>query len=116
MDWLQFAEVKKGIAKMLKYTSEMLQNAIISFSNEDSKLAYEVLKEDDKVDELYHQLKNWLQKEFAGKQVTEEDLRAIVNIETITHNLGRIGDSATNIAESTIYMTDGKDIRHADND
>lgn len=116
LDARQFAEMKKGIAKMLKYTSQMLQNAIISFSNEDSKLAYEVLKEDDKVDELYHQLKNWLQKEFAGKQVTEDDLRAIVNIETITHNLERIGDSATNIAESTIYMTDGKDIRHADND
>lgn len=110
-----FGEIKKGVAKMLKYTAEMLQNAIISFSNEDSKLAYEVIQEDDKVDELYHQLKNWIQKEFSDKQVSAEDLRAIVNIETITHNLERIGDSATNIAESTIYMTDGKDIRHADN-
>lgn len=111
----RFAETKRSIAKMLKYTGEMLHNAIISFSSEDSKLAYEVLDEDDKVDELYHQIKAWLQKEFAGKQLTEEDIRAIVNIETITHNLERIGDSATNIAESTIYLTDGKDIRHADN-
>lgn len=116
LDRPEFGEAKRSITKMLKYIGEMLQNSIISFSSEDSKLAYAVLKEDDKVDELYRSTKYSLQKEFAGKVWSEEDIRALINIETITHNLERIGDSATNIAESTIYLTDGKDIRHADND
>lgn len=108
----EFASVKKLIDKMLEYTGEMLRNSIYSFSKEDTEMAYQVLKEDDKVDELFHQIKVSLQKTYANKSLTEENIKDIINIDTISHNLERIGDSATNIAESTIYLTEGRDIRH----
>lgn len=108
----ELAPIKKLIDKMLEYTGEMLRNSIYSFSKEDTEMAYQVLKEDDKVDALFHQIKVSLQKTYADKPLTEEDIKNIINIDTISHNLERIGDSATNIAESTIYLTEGRDIRH----
>jgi len=107
-----FNEQRKMIEKMLGYVSEMLRNSIFSFNNEDAKVAYEILKEDDKVDELFWKIKLSLQKSFANKPLSEDIISKIMVIDTISHNLERIGDSATNIAESTIYLTEGKDIRH----
>ncbi|NDV68848.1 phosphate uptake regulator PhoU [Dysgonomonas sp. 25] len=107
-----FSEIAKMIDKMLGYVSEMLRNAIFSFGNEDPNVAYEIIKEDDKVDQLFWKIKISLQQTFANKQLSEEKIQNIINFDSISHNLERIGDSATNIAEATIYLTEGKDIRH----
>lgn len=107
-----FEPIKKMISKMVQYTGEMLRNTIFSFSNEDSHTAYEVIAEDDKVDELFHQISLSLQEIYADKKLNKEDIRNMINVNAISHNLERIGDSATNIAEATIYLTEGKDIRH----
>lgn len=109
---LHSEKVKKQIQKMVEYTSEMLRNAIFSFSNEDSRMAYHVIKEDDKVDEIFHNISLTLQEAFNEKKVSKEEIENIIHVNTISHNLERIGDSATNIAEATIYLTEGIDIRH----
>lgn len=111
----EFVEIKKMIDKMLSYVSEMLRSAIFSFGNEDARVAYEILEEDDKVDKLFWEIKISLQKIFAGKQMSEEVIKNIINFDSISHNLERIGDGATNIAEATIYLIEGKDIRHGNN-
>lgn len=108
----EFAEERKQISKMFQYVDEMLRNAIISFTNEDSSLAYGVIEEDDKVDKLFHDVSRFTQTSFSGKALTEDEVRNIININAIAHNLERIGDSATNISEATIYLTEGRDIRH----
>jgi phosphate transport system protein len=107
-----FEAVKKKINKMVELVGEMLRNAIFSFSNEDNNIAYRVIEEDDRVDELFHQISLYLQDEFEGKKLTKFEIRNMIHTNAISHNLERIGDSATNIAEATIYLTEGKDIRH----
>lgn len=107
-----FEGVKRLIAKMVKNAGEMLRNAVFSFSNEDPHTAYQVIKDDDKVDELFHQISLSLQETFSGKALSKPEIQSIIQINAISHNLERIGDSATNIAEATIYLTEGKDIRH----
>lgn len=109
---IQWVKIKKQIEKMVEYTSEMLRNAIFSFSNEDTRMAYHVIKEDDKVDEIFHKISVSLQETFANKSLSKEEIETIIQVNTISHNLERIGDSATNIAEATIYLTEGVDIRH----
>lgn len=104
--------IRNKMSKMLSYTHEMLRDAILSFSNSDTKVAYRVIENDDKVDELFHQIRLSLQDIYSKRQPTAKDIEALVNIEAIAHNLERVGDSATNIAEAAIYLTDGKDIRH----
>ena len=108
----EFEVVNKKIYKMTGYASEMLRNAILSFSNEDSNVAYKVIEEDDKVDELFHQIAISLQEAFENRKLTKKEIQSIINANAISYNLERIGDSATNIAEAAIYLTEGKDIRH----
>ncbi|MDU1892389.1 MAG: PhoU domain-containing protein [Dysgonomonas sp.] len=108
----EFEAVKKQLTKMMEYASEMLRNAILSFSNEDSRMAYNVIAEDDKVDSLFHQITVSLQEAFSDRKLSKAEVKNIINANAISYNLERIGDSATNIAEAAIYLTEGKDIRH----
>lgn len=101
-----------SIHKMLTYTHEMLRNAISSFSNEESQVAYAVIEEDDKVDQLFYDIRILLTNTFDQTEVSKEDIQKIISLSSISQNLERIGDSATNIAEATIFLTEGKDIRH----
>lgn len=112
----EFSEERKQIKQMFRYVEEMLRNAIISFTNEDTRLAYDVIKEDDKVDNLFHEVSLLTQISFSGRSLTKDEVRNIININAIAHNLERIGDSATNICEATVYMIDGRDIRHGNQD
>lgn len=104
--------IRNKMSKMLSYAHEMLRDAILSFSNSDTKVAYKVIENDNKVDDLFHQIKLSLQEIYSKRQPTAKDIEALINIKAIAHNLERVGDSATNIAEAAIYLTDGKDIRH----
>jgi len=112
LSYSRFEESRKQIFKMLDIVGEMLKNSIFSFSNEDITIAYDILKEDDKVDELFRQIKISLQKTFANEKLSEKEIKNVMNVDTVSHNLERIGDSATNIAEATIYLVEGRDIRH----
>lgn len=107
-----FEKIKKDIHRMVTSVGEMLRNAILSFSSEDSRMAYQVIEEDDVIDELFHQISLYLQEEFADKELSKSEIRNMIQVNAISHNLERIGDSATNIAEATIYLTEGRDIRH----
>lgn len=108
----EFEGINKKITKMIGYAAEMLRNAIFSFSNEDSHMAYQVIKDDDKVDELFHEISSSLQDVFANRSLKKDEVQSIINVNAISYNLERIGDSSTNIAEAAIYLTEGKDIRH----
>lgn len=107
-----FADIKKHLLSMFANVGEMLRNAIFSFSNEDSVVAYQVISADDKVDDEYRKIRAILQDIFSNKPLEREEIECIMTINAISHNLERVGDSATNIAESAIYLADGKDIRH----
>jgi phosphate transport system protein len=107
-----FEELKKKINKMTERVGDMLRNAILSFSNEDSNLAYRVIEEDDRIDELFHQISLYLQEKFQDRKLSKSEIRNMIHTNAISHNLERIGDSTTNIAEAAIYLIDGKDIRH----
>jgi phosphate transport system protein len=107
-----FEELKKKIDHMMERVAEMLRNAIFSFSSENSDVAYRVIEEDDRVDELFHQISLYLQEEFENKKLSKSEIRNMIHTNAISHNLERIGDSATNIAEAAIYLVEGKDVRH----
>lgn len=115
LDVPTFQDEKVKIKEMLNLSGEMLRDSLRSFTDEDNILAYQVIEADDAVDNLYHSVARSLQDSYAGKKtaLSKSEIRNILNVNSIAHNLERIGDSATNIAESTIYLTEGKDIRHA---
>ncbi|MDR0830082.1 MAG: phosphate signaling complex protein PhoU [Prevotellaceae bacterium] len=110
-----FVQEKAMIEKMFKLVDEMLRNAVFAFANEDTKISYAVIEKDDEVDECFHQIGKMLEDDFTDKMLDRERIRNIINIKSMSYNLERIGDSATNIAEAAIYLVEGTDIRHTAN-
>ncbi|MDR1121396.1 MAG: hypothetical protein LBM08_10810 [Dysgonamonadaceae bacterium] len=107
-----FDELGKKIAQMLEFVEKMVRNAVFSFTCEDNSMAYLTISTDDKVDALFREITAALYMNFHGKVLSSQDLQNILSINSISYNIERIGDNATNIAEAAIYLMEGKDIRH----
>jgi phosphate transport system protein len=86
-----------------------LRDTIKAFNLRDEALARQVLKSDDVVDALYHQLvQDMINMMEANSQMANLELSNIM----IAKNLERIADHCTNIAEDVIYIHTGRIIRH----
>ncbi|RME17733.1 MAG: phosphate transport system regulatory protein PhoU [Bdellovibrio sp.] len=96
--------------QMSQLTSEMLSNALEALVNMDSELANEVCLKDQKVDDLNRQTYHNVFKKIKQSPQNTEDL---IHYLTISRNLERIADYATNIAEDVIYMVEGIIVRHS---
>jgi phosphate transport system protein len=80
-----------------------------AFNLGDAELARQVLRSDDVVDALYHQIvQDMLAEMEKDGSAAATDLSNIM----IAKNLERIADHCTNIAEDVIYVRSGRIIRH----
>lgn len=107
-----FLEFEDLLIKMINQSTEMVSNALYAFLFEDKERAYLAINADNNVDDLFREINKKLRSFFIGKILDETDLKMIMNINSISYNIERIGDNATNIAESAVYLVEGKDIRH----
>ncbi len=97
------------IPRMAERSCEMLKESLNAFAKNDTELAVEVCKNDSEVDLFL-------------EQITEELLTYAVNdsaiidrvleLILIARNLERVADLATNIAEDTIFASEGGIIKH----
>lgn len=87
----------------------MVREAVDSFVKSDVILAKNVLKADDKVDNLKNKIFHDV---LAHVKTQPQEIEQGLNVILIARNLERIGDHATNIAEDVIFTVEGKDIRH----
>jgi phosphate transport system protein len=88
---------------------EMVRSSLDCLINLDEELAAKVCDDDDEVDALHRQILDRVQRQ---NRDTAGTLRQMLHYFQISHNLERIADHATNIAEDTIYMIEGDIIRH----
>jgi phosphate transport system protein len=97
------------IFAMQETTLQMFGDAITAFVKEDTDLAQAVCANDQIVDDLnkimYKQVLSNIRKDPAHADFFLHLLR-------IAKNLERSADLATNIAENTIYLSAGKQIKH----
>lgn len=107
-----FADYKGQLKEMLQIASQMTQNSVHAFTKSETELAKEVIDLDDQVDELFHTISHELPKNHAEKTLSAQDLTDILSINSMAYNIERIGDNATNIAESAIYLIQGRNIKH----
>jgi phosphate transport system protein len=90
---------------------QTLRDAIKAFNLLDESLALQVLRGDDVVDALYHQIvQDLIGMIEANANHAKNDLSNIM----IAKNMERIGDHCTNIGEAVIYVSRGKIVRHLD--
>lgn len=97
-----------NIPKIAEITESMVEDAINAFVKEDVNMCYDVIKRDDKVDEL---LKNNHNELFELMIKNPDIIPLALKRMFIAKYLERIADHATNIAEMVIYMVEGKMIR-----
>jgi phosphate transport system protein len=107
-----FENYKKLLDKMFVKSGKMIKNAVFSFAGGSNEMAYETIYMDDKVDKLDKKIERKLAEGFGNEMHTTQSLVNIMNINSISYYLERIGDKAVDIAESAVYLIEGKDIRH----
>ena len=97
------------IGEMSKIVLSQFKRSIESFIKQDAAMARAVWKADGEINEMhrsnYSQLQQAMQKDSSIVPVG-------VNLLSVSRNLERIGDHATNIAEDVIYLIDGDIVRH----
>jgi phosphate transport system protein len=109
--YISHPPVKKliDIPQMGDIAQSMLRDALDAFVKRDTRLAHEVLNEDDRLDSLKTQVFRDLLTYMLKDQSTVEPALDLI---LVSRHLERIGDHATNIAEDVIFMVSALDVRH----
>ena len=97
------------LPRMSQAAQAMLKDALDSFVAADTAKARDVLRRDNEVDELYHQLFRELLAYMIADPTAIQRAAAIL---FICKHLERIADHATNLAEMVIFYVEGRDVRH----
>ena len=85
-----------NLHSMAELCSKMVKESIVALTQQDAKRARTVLKLDDELDIMHAATYKTLTKVMLEKS---ESIRAALSLLTVSSNLERIGDLATNIAE-----------------
>ena len=93
------------IPRMAEKASSMLRRALDSLVNRDTVTALQVCNDDDDVDALYDQIYRELLLFMIEDPKT---IQRATYLLWVAHDLERIADRATNIAERVVYMVTGK--------
>ena len=101
--------VSHDLKVMANSSVSTLRDTVNAFNLSDLDLARQVLKGDDVLDALYHQIITDSLTSLEAGQKANRDLSTIM----IAKNLERIGDHCTNVAEDIVYVQSGHIIRHS---
>jgi phosphate transport system protein len=88
-----------------------LRDAVKAFNMGDAELARQVVRNDDIVDALYHQIVQDMLSRMERAGGGYDAGAQLANV-MIAKNLERIADHCTNIAEDVIYVQSGRIVRH----
>lgn len=96
------------IPRMARIACKMLDSVMKAFSESKPDLAYETAKCDDEIDALFDQIR----RELITLMVEDpRKLASASHLSFVAHYIERMGDHATNICESVVYMITGKRVK-----
>jgi phosphate transport system protein len=98
------AGVEDSLISMIELCKEMVQEAVISFNDQDVALSKEVLHKDDRIDQTYSDFFRILECDSFSKQ----QVKRITNTLFIAKSFERLADHSTNIAEITNFVVTGE--------
>ena len=103
----ELKELDGLIGDMAGGAQSALEDATKALFAGDVRLAQQVIAGDASIDLLQHNIEEKAISTIATRQPVAIDLRQIVSAIRIANDLERIGDHATNIAETTHYLITG---------
>jgi len=92
------------IPQMAEIVKVMIEEAITSYLNENTDLAYKMAQDDDQVDLLYSRILTEL---YDHMRVNPDSLSQALLLTLVGRYIERIADHATNIGESAVYLVTG---------
>jgi phosphate transport system protein len=97
----------------LSYEAELatrqLRKALDAFARLDTEAAIEVLRQDDQIDREFEGL---MRKLITFMMEDPRTISACIDLVFVAKAIERVGDHAKNLAEQTIYIVKGADVRH----
>jgi phosphate transport system protein len=97
------------IEEMVRLATDMLADSLDAFVRADAAAAREILKQDDRVDELHE---NNFRILLTHMMEDPRKITAGMDLLLISGNLERIADLATNICEEVIFLVEGRTVKH----
>ena len=97
------------LISMKEVTLEMLAQSIDAYTNEDVDKARLVCRQDEIVDSYNRHIYNQL---VVLMKETPLQIEHYMHLLRIAKNLERVADLSTNIAENTVYLVQGRVIKH----
>jgi phosphate transport system protein len=99
----------EGLKELAVATLEQVRAAYQALATRDADAARAVIAGDQAIDLLYRQLRNQLKQELAQHS---DQLSAWMLLLNSARNLERIADHALEIAQTVVYLQEGRIIRH----
>ena len=103
-------ESKDGVLRMGTLVEDQVRAAIASLAGHDVAKANAVIEGDRKINELQQRTTALIAGAIATQNPVARDLRYLLTLDHVAYELERMGDHATNIAESVYYMIEGRPI------
>lgn len=97
------------VEEMVRLATDMLASALDAFVRGDAAEAREILRRDDRVDELHD---NNFRILLTHMMEDPRKITAGMDLLLISGNLERIADLATNICEEVIFLVEGHSVKH----
>ena len=107
-----YTELNDVVTNMIINSSNMVNKALLAFTNDDREYAVWTIKNDTVVDEVNKKMLKKAVKKSTDNDENKQLLMSFISMSGIVTNIERIAGHATNIAEAAIYSIEGKDIRH----
>lgn len=101
--------VYQNVPVMADIVKSMVRDAVQSFMDRDTATAHAVMARDDEVDALYVKVFRTI---LETMERDSESVHRGIHVQSIAKYLERIADHATNIAEETVFLVAGDDVRH----
>lgn len=97
------------LVRMAEAALQMLRDVLVAFSNSDIELCREVRRADSYVDDLNREVVAWA-REWIEAEV--EKSGAAIELLSISQRVERLADIVTAIAEDTVFLVEGRLVRH----
>lgn len=101
--------MEQHLQQMGEHAIVMLKRVFEGLTRSDAAAAREVLRMDERLDQMHHQTLDGVEHDVAAGEM---EVRALLLFLSVSRDLERVGDHATNIAEDLLYLLEGTIVRH----
>lgn len=100
---------------MFETLKKIINSSTYSYYKEDKSEAHNILEKENNINSCTEELRNELIASFQEIPLSGQELINVIHLNTISYYIEKIKDNAINIAKGTIFVLEGTDLRHQNN-